>query len=75
MKVEITKVALATYAHIFIEVDLSKILEDKRTLKWENYRGTQILDYETTTFWHILELCEHKGEMQSIQSLRHKFSI
>jgi hypothetical protein len=39
---------LSTYAHICVEIDLSKGLLNKLILKWENFRWTQVLDYENT---------------------------
>ena len=33
------KVGLYTYAHIYVEVDISIWLRDKMILKWETYRS------------------------------------
>jgi len=48
--VERTKVGLATYVHIYVQVDFNKGSLDKMILKKDNYKWIETLDFENTIF-------------------------
>ena len=67
--IERETMGLATYARIYVEVDLSEGLLDHLTLIWKNKKSIKTLDYENTMF-HCRS-CMQTGHLHGSCPLSH----